>query len=60
MPDWLQYWAEYQPLSAVVTAVRDLTIGGPTTFDVVIAILWCVGILAVAAPIAVYRYRHTA
>jgi ABC-2 type transport system permease protein len=57
MPDWLQYWAEYQPLSAVVTAVRDLTIGGPTTFDVVIAILWCLGILAVAAPIAVHRYR---
>jgi ABC-2 type transport system permease protein len=60
MPDWLQYWAEHQPLSAVVTAVRDLTIGGPTTHDVVIAILWCVGILAVAAPIAVRRYRRAA
>jgi ABC-2 type transport system permease protein len=60
MPDWLQYWAEHQPLSAVVTAVRDLTIGGPTTFDVVVAILWCVGILAISAPIAVHRYRRTA
>lgn len=58
MPDWLQYWAEHQPLSAVVTAVRALTIGGPTTHDVVVAILWCVGILAVAAPIAVHRYRQ--
>jgi ABC-2 type transport system permease protein/oleandomycin transport system permease protein len=57
MPDWLQWFAEHQPLSAVVTAVRDLTIGGPTTYDVVVAILWCVGILAVAAPIAVHRYR---
>jgi ABC-2 type transport system permease protein len=57
MPDWLQWFAEHQPLSVVVTAVRDLTIGGPTTYDVIAAILWCVGILAVAAPIAVHRYR---
>jgi hypothetical protein len=41
----------------VITAVRDLTIGGPTTYDLTVAILWCVGILAVAAPIAVHRYR---
>jgi len=60
MPDWLQYWAEHQPVSVVITAVRDLTIGGPTTFDVLAAILWCVGILAVAAPIAVHRYRLAA
>jgi ABC-2 type transport system permease protein/oleandomycin transport system permease protein len=57
MPDWLQPFATYQPLSVVVDAVRDLTIGGPTAFDVTLAILWCVGILAVAAPIAVHRYR---
>src|SRR5918994_932366 len=53
MPDWLQPFATYQPLSVVVAAVRDLTIGGETTSDVVQAILWCVAILAVAAPIAV-------
>jgi ABC-2 type transport system permease protein len=57
MPDWLQPWAEHQPVSVVITAVRDLTIGGPTTFDVLAAILWCAVILAVAAPIAVHRYR---
>ena len=28
MPDWLQPWAEHQPVSVVITAVRDLTIGG--------------------------------
>jgi ABC-2 type transport system permease protein len=60
MPDWLQPFATYQPLSVVVAAVRDLTIGGETTSDVVQAILWCVGILAVAAPIAVHRYRQAA
>src|SRR5205807_9402923 len=45
MPDWLQPWATHQPVSVVITAVRDLTIGGPTTFDVLAAILWCVAIL---------------
>jgi ABC-2 type transport system permease protein len=60
MPDWLQYWAEHQPVSVVITAVRDLTIGGATTYDLVLAILWCVGILAVAAPFAVRRYRRAA
>jgi ABC-2 type transport system permease protein len=60
MPDWLQYWAEHQPVSVVITAVRDLTIGGPTTTDVLQAIAWCVAILAVAAPIAVHRYRMAA
>lgn len=60
MPGWLQPFATYQPLSVVVAAVRDLTIGGETTSDVVQAIVWCVAILAVAAPIAVHRYRQAA
>jgi ABC-2 type transport system permease protein/oleandomycin transport system permease protein len=60
MPDWLQPWAEHQPVSVVVTAVRGLTIGGGAPSDVLAAILWCVGILAVAAPIAVHRYRMAA
>src|ERR671910_715275 len=60
MPGWLQPFAEHQPLSAVVDAVRALVLGGPTTFDVIQAVLWCVAILAVAAPIAVRRYRMAA
>ncbi len=60
MPDWLQPFAGHQPLSVVITVVRDLTIGRPTTSDVVAAILWCVAILAVAAPIAVHRYHVAA
>ena len=59
MPGWLQTFAEHQPVSAVTTAVRGLTLGGATTGDVLTAIAWCVGIVAVAAPIAVRRYRRT-
>ncbi|HZP29268.1 MAG TPA: ABC transporter permease [Acidimicrobiia bacterium] len=59
MPGWLQGFARHQPVSAVTTAVRGLTLGGATTGDVLTAIAWCVGIVAVAAPIAVRRYRRT-
>ncbi len=60
MPGWLQTFAEHQPLTLTVNAVRALTIGGPTTEYVVKAILWSVGIIAVFAPLAVKRYRRTA
>jgi ABC-2 type transport system permease protein/oleandomycin transport system permease protein len=59
MPGWLQPFARYQPLSIVVSASRALLIGGPTATYVLQAIAWCVGILAVAAPLAVRFYRRT-
>jgi ABC transporter DrrB family efflux protein len=59
MPGWLQVFAEHQPVSATVNAVRSLCLGGPTATNVVQAIAWSVGILAVAAPLAVHRYRRT-
>jgi ABC-2 type transport system permease protein/oleandomycin transport system permease protein len=63
MPSWLQGFARNQPLSVVVTAVRDLTIGGAqspgsTSHNVLAAVAWCVGIVAVAAPISVRVYRR--
>ena len=58
MPDWLQTFAEYQPVSVVVDAVRGLTYGGATTREVLAAVAWIVGIVAVCAPLAVARYRR--
>jgi ABC transporter DrrB family efflux protein len=58
MPGWLQVWANNQPVSATAGAVRALTLGGPTTTEVVEAIAWCVGILVIFAPIAVRLYRR--
>jgi ABC-2 type transport system permease protein/oleandomycin transport system permease protein len=58
MPGWLQTFAEHQPVSVVVDAVRDLTVGGPSSGDVLAAIAWIVGIVAVCAPIAVRQYRR--
>jgi ABC-2 type transport system permease protein/oleandomycin transport system permease protein len=59
MPGWLQTFAEHQPVTATVDAVRALMIGGPTTTAVVKALAWSFGIIAVFAPIAVRRYRRT-
>jgi ABC transporter DrrB family efflux protein len=59
MPSWLQGFARHQPVSAVTNAVRDLTLGGPTSSHVLEAIAWCVGIVAVAAPLAVWLYRRS-
>jgi ABC transporter DrrB family efflux protein len=58
MPGWLQAFAEHQPVTFVVNAVRGLTLGHPSTHWTVGALLWIVGIVAVCAPIAVNRYRR--
>jgi ABC transporter DrrB family efflux protein len=58
MPGWLQVFAKHQPVSITASAVRALTIGGPTASYVWQSIAWCVGILVVFAPIAVRLYRR--
>jgi ABC transporter DrrB family efflux protein len=58
MPGWLQVWAEHQPVSVTASAVRALMLGGPTASLVWQSLAWCVGILAVFAPLAVRRYRR--
>jgi ABC transporter DrrB family efflux protein len=66
MPGWLQAFAEHQPLTAMVDAVRALTLGPqaeallghPASYFVVRALAWTAAILAVALPLAVARYRR--
>jgi len=59
MPTWLQGFATHQPVSVVATAVRTLVLGGPAGSDSLQAVAWCVGILLVFAPLAVWRYKRT-
>jgi ABC-2 type transport system permease protein len=56
MPGWLQPFAQYQPITPMVNAVRSLTIG--SSHDVVLALAWSALLLAVFTPIAVLRYRR--
>jgi ABC transporter DrrB family efflux protein len=57
MPGWLQPWAEQQPVSVVTNAARALTLGLPAGHEVLKALAWIVGIVAVFAPLAVRKYR---
>lgn len=57
MPTWLQGFASHQPVSILASAVRALSLGGPTATYVIQSILWCVAIIAVCVPLAVWRYR---
>ena len=60
MPGPLKAYAKHEPVSAVTTAVRALTHGGPTAEHVVVAVAWVVGITVVFAALAVNRYRRAA
>ncbi len=60
MPGPLRAYANHQPVSATVSAVRALVLGGPTLPRVAVAVAWAVGIVCVFAPFAVHRYREAA
>ncbi len=59
MPGWLRVFARNQPVTQVVNAVRHLTQGNVINGNayIWITLLWVVGIIAVFAPLAVWRYR---
>lgn len=58
MPDWLQSFANVQPVSVTINAARALAEGGQVGHWVWPSLAWIAGILFVAAPVAVYRYRR--
>lgn len=57
MPGWLQAFANNQPISILVNAMRALAIGGPTAGYVIKSLIWSVVILAVLAPYAARKFR---
>jgi ABC-type polysaccharide/polyol phosphate export permease len=68
LPTPLRQIAEYNPLSAVAGAMRELfgnpsphvSDAWPLVHPVAATVLWSVAIIAVVAPLAVRRYRHLA
>ena len=58
MPSWLQGFANHQPVSVTVAAVRALVLGGPTGSHVWTTLAWFVGTLLVFVPLGVWRYRR--
>src|SRR3954463_9982078 len=60
MPEGLRWFAEENPFTVVVNAIRALWIGAPADNYVWGAFAWSLAILAVFAPLAVSRYRRAA
>jgi ABC-2 type transport system permease protein len=58
MPDWLQAFVKVNPVSHVVTAVRDLMNEGRLTADVGWALFGCVVVVAIFAPLSVRSYKR--
>jgi ABC transporter DrrB family efflux protein len=65
MPGWLRVFADHQPVTVVANAMRGLMIGpellpagASVSGQVLLALAWIGGIVAVFAPLAVRRYRR--
>lgn len=58
MPGPVRWFAENQPVTAIVDAIRDLFAGQPVGSDLFVALAWCVGILAAAVVGAIATYRR--
>jgi ABC-2 type transport system permease protein len=58
MPGPVRAFAENQPVTSIVNAIRDLFTQQPVGTDIWIALGWCVGILIVAYAVATATYRR--
>jgi ABC transporter DrrB family efflux protein len=59
MPGWLQAFAENQPITKMVNAMRALALGVPAGNNIWLGIVWMVGTMALFIPLAVRAYRKT-
>jgi ABC-2 type transport system permease protein len=58
MPGPVRWFAENQPVTSIVNAIRDLFTSQPVGTDIWVALAWCVAILIVAYVFAMITYRR--
>ena len=58
MPGPVRAFAENQPVTAILDAIRDLFAQQPVSADLWIALAWCAGILVVAYTLALATYHR--
>jgi ABC-2 type transport system permease protein len=58
MPGPVRAFAEHQPVTSIVNAIRDLYAQQPVGSDLWVALAWCVGILIVAYALAMATYHR--
>ncbi|MHA7273500.1 ABC transporter permease [Arthrobacter sp. TMT4-20] len=47
MPEWLQWFAQYQPFTPFIEAIRGLLLGNPLDWNLGLSLGWCAVIIAV-------------
>jgi len=57
MPYALRVFAENQPVTHVIETMRSLMVGTPMGNHGLLAVVWCVGFIVVAIPVAAYLFR---
>jgi ABC-2 type transport system permease protein len=60
MPDWLAWFANVNPVSHLITAVRDLVNTGTVSGDLWLALLGAAVVVAIFAPLTVRAYMRKA
>jgi oleandomycin transport system permease protein len=58
MPGWLETFTDYNPLSNLADAARNLINGGPVAESVWMTLGWALLITVVTAPLAVAKFRR--
>jgi ABC-2 type transport system permease protein len=59
MPGPVRAFAENQPVTPIVNAIRDLYAQQPVSADIWTALAWCLGLLIVAYALAMATYHRT-
>ncbi|KPU42884.1 daunorubicin/doxorubicin resistance ABC transporter permease protein DrrB [Oxobacter pfennigii] len=60
MPPVVRAFAENQPVTSIVDAIRALLSGQPVSNDIWVALAWCIGIMLVAYIFAMRAYKKRA
>jgi ABC-2 type transport system permease protein len=58
MPGPVRAFAEHQPVTSIVDAIRDLYAQQSVSADIWVALAWCLGILVVAYALAMLTYHR--
>ena len=60
MPGWLQAFANNQPITFTIDAMRAMALGGPIATNLWKSLAWLAGIFIVFAPLAVRAHKRAA
>jgi len=58
MPYVVRIFTENQPLTPIIDAIRSLLSSNPSGNDILLAFVWCIGIMVVAYLISMRIYKN--